>query len=202
VGSAGLAEELARLWRAGKPARKTAERQKIRVGTEKSGSRIMVVIGSAHPRSHEQARFLKKAFPGQCVDLNQRKPVLPLSSSSLFLIKAPRRRRSARKTLRTLTNQTRRWSQELGIRRFVVTGGETAYALCRSWGLRRWRVLRRIDRGVPLCVGVPTKAAGAKEEPRWLALKPGGFGKKEILVKCVRGLQKIPPSFSTASERV
>ena len=62
-----------------------------------------------------------------------------------------------------------------GVRRLVVAGGETSGAVVTRLGLRRLRIGRLIDPGVPW-----TLAEGGDAPPMLLALKSGNFGDRDF----------------------
>ena len=67
--------------------------------------------------------------------------------------------------------------QELGVRRFVVAGGETSGAVVQALGVHTLRIGAPIDPGVPW-----TQAAG---RPLLLALKSGNFGSVDFFAKAL-----------------
>ncbi len=69
----------------------------------------------------------------------------------------------------------------LGVRKFVVAGGETSGAVVQALGVRALRIGAQIDPGVPATVSL-----GA--EPLALALKSGNFGAIDFFVKALRHL--------------
>ncbi len=123
---------------------------------------VGVLVGSAHPLAGRQAERLKNFLP----------------KAGVFVIERPLQRGSPGRVLRRLVAEVRALEKVHKIRRWVVTGGETAFALARLWKEPRWRVAGSIEPGVALCrsVGRPR---------RWLVLKPGGFGSLNVLVKAV-----------------
>lgn len=58
---------------------------------------------------------------------------------------------------------------DLGVRNFIVAGGETAGAVCAALHLQAVEILREVAPGVPLCRSVPDREAV-------IALKSGNFG--------------------------
>jgi 3-dehydrotetronate 4-kinase len=69
----------------------------------------------------------------------------------------------------------------LGVRRFVVAGGETSGAVVQALGVRALRIGAQIDPGVPATVSIgPTPLA--------LALKSGNFGSVDFFEKALRQL--------------
>jgi D-threonate/D-erythronate kinase len=71
-----------------------------------------------------------------------------------------------------------------GVRRLMVTGGETARALCDTAGIRALRVLGDVEPGLVLA-----ESEGSKE-PWLLAIKPGGFGSEASWVRALDALTK------------
>jgi uncharacterized protein YgbK (DUF1537 family) len=70
---------------------------------------------------------------------------------------------------------------DLGVRRFVVAGGETSGAVVGALGVRALAIGPEIAPGVPW-----TAALGG--EPYLLALKSGNFGDRELFLKAFEGL--------------
>ena len=68
---------------------------------------------------------------------------------------------------------------ELGVRRLVVAGGETAGAAMRELGVERLRIGPQIDPGVPWCSAFSPVAGGVLH----LALKSGNFGAPDFFAK-------------------
>src|SRR5271169_2939667 len=68
----------------------------------------------------------------------------------------------------------------VGVRRFVVAGGETAGAVVQALGVTGLRIGRQIDPGVPWTVSLP----GSRGEPALaLALKSGNFGAPDFFLR-------------------
>lgn len=154
VGSAGLAECLAVKLKAPKRARFFY----LGGGPKTVG----VVVGSAHPVTARQ--------------------VDRITGSGVSVLRAPTVRTDPGRVLQRLVQQARCLEHEQNLRRWVVTGGETAFALVRRWGVGRWRIAGRVERGVPVCVSI-------EKIPRHIVLKPGGFGTRDCLAKAVRILK-------------
>ncbi|WP_042259869.1 3-oxo-tetronate kinase [Paraburkholderia heleia] len=71
--------------------------------------------------------------------------------------------------------------RDLGVRKFVVAGGETSGAVVQALGVDMLRIGKQIDPGVPA-----TATLGA--EPLALALKSGNFGAADFFAKALRML--------------
>jgi uncharacterized protein YgbK (DUF1537 family) len=68
--------------------------------------------------------------------------------------------------------------RELGVRKFVVAGGETSGAVVQALGVKMLRIGRQIDPGVPA-------TATIGESPLALALKSGNFGTVDFFAKAL-----------------
>ncbi|GGJ86743.1 3-oxo-tetronate kinase [Pseudomonas matsuisoli] len=71
---------------------------------------------------------------------------------------------------------------ELGVRQFVIAGGETSGAVVKALGIDALRIGAPIDPGVPWTVGL-------REEPVALALKSGNFGSVDFFEKALEQVQ-------------
>jgi uncharacterized protein YgbK (DUF1537 family) len=69
----------------------------------------------------------------------------------------------------------------MGVRKFVVAGGETSGAVVQALGVRALRIGAQIDPGVPATASVGTT-------PLALALKSGNFGGVDFFEKALRHL--------------
>jgi uncharacterized protein YgbK (DUF1537 family) len=71
--------------------------------------------------------------------------------------------------------------RDLGVRKFVVAGGETSGAVVQALDVHTLRIGAQIDPGVPA-------TATTGDEPLALALKSGNFGATDFLAKALRHL--------------
>lgn len=71
--------------------------------------------------------------------------------------------------------------RDLGVRKFVVAGGETSGAVVQALGVQSLRIGPQIDPGVPA-----TQSIG--EAPLALALKSGNFGGTDFFAKALKSL--------------
>ena len=74
--------------------------------------------------------------------------------------------------------------RELGVRKFVVAGGETSGAVVQALDVRSLRIGAQIDPGVPATVT-------AGDEPLALALKSGNFGSLDFFAKALQQLDGV-----------
>ena len=72
--------------------------------------------------------------------------------------------------LRAITEATAQIVAEANVRRLFVTGGESAFAICRALAIPALDLMAELEPGVCLADAV------TREGGRLLAVKPGGFG--------------------------
>jgi uncharacterized protein YgbK (DUF1537 family) len=78
----------------------------------------------------------------------------------------------------------------LGVRKFVVAGGETSGAVVQALGVRMLRIGAQIDPGVPATMTDGADGA-ANDAPLALALKSGNFGAVDFFAKALRHLDGV-----------
>ncbi len=71
--------------------------------------------------------------------------------------------------------------RELGVRKFVVAGGETSGAVVQALDVKSLQIGAQIDPGVPATATVDAQPLG-------LALKSGNFGTTDFFDKALRAL--------------
>jgi 3-dehydrotetronate 4-kinase len=124
------------------------------------------------------------AFARDHLEARSPQPVLIYATASPEDVKATQRAlgtaEAGQLVERTLA-EIARGLRELGVRKFVVAGGETSGAVVQALGVKMLRIGRQIDPGVPA-----TAAIG--ESPLALALKSGNFGTVDFFEKALRQL--------------
>jgi 3-dehydrotetronate 4-kinase len=124
------------------------------------------------------------AFAREHAQARAPQPVLIYATASPEDIKATQRELGAAEAgllvERTLA-AIARGLRELGVRNFVVAGGETSGAVVQALGVRMLRIGKTIDPGVPA-------TATIGEFPLALALKSGNFGSVDFFEKALRHL--------------
>lgn len=155
---------------------------------------VLLVGGSAHPLNRTQAARLTAQHQVPVHEINPAVPDLAATdaisslrtSGAASLLVVPRGTGASfdsAQVLRSVTAVATRVVQETGVRRLMVTGGETAKALCDAWGIRALRVLGDVEPGLVL-------AASEGTAERWLmAIKPGGFGGDATWIKAAEALR-------------
>jgi uncharacterized protein YgbK (DUF1537 family) len=159
-----------------------------------SSGGVLLVSGSAHPLNRAQAAKLTAQQQVAVHEINPSDPnaaavaaTASLRASGVAGLQAAARGTGGTFTsdqvLRSVTVAVTRVAAETGVRRLMVTGGETARALSEAWGIQALRVLGDVEPGLVLAV-----SEGAKD--RWLmAIKPGGFGSETTWVKAADALR-------------
>ncbi|WP_028207310.1 3-oxo-tetronate kinase [Paraburkholderia nodosa] len=124
------------------------------------------------------------AFAREHMQAAQPQPVLIYATASPDEVKATQRELGVaqagelvERTLASIAHGLR----DLGVRKFVVAGGETSGAVVQALGVQMLRIGKQIDPGVP---ATATIAA----EPLALALKSGNFGAVDFFSKALRML--------------
>ncbi|MGF6549485.1 3-oxo-tetronate kinase [Paraburkholderia youngii] len=119
--------------------------------------------------------------------LNKREPVLIYATSSPEDVRAVQKKLGVEKAghlveeaLATIARRLR----DIGVRKFVVAGGETSSAVVQALNVRTLRIGPQIDPGVPA-----TQSVGANDKaPLALALKSGNFGTTDFFTKALKAL--------------
>ncbi|MCP3708670.1 four-carbon acid sugar kinase family protein [Paraburkholderia sp. CNPSo 3274] len=124
------------------------------------------------------------AFAREHMHAARPQPVLIYATASPDEVKATQRElgvaQAGEVVERTLASIAR-GLRDLGVRKFVVAGGETSGAVVQALGVDMLRIGKQIDPGVPA-----TATTGV--EPLALALKSGNFGAIDFFAKALRML--------------
>jgi uncharacterized protein YgbK (DUF1537 family) len=124
------------------------------------------------------------AFAREHMNAAQPQPVLIYATATPDEVKATQRElgvtEAGHLVERTLASIAR-GLHDIGVRKFVVAGGETSGAVVQALGVEMLRIGRQIDPGVPA-----TASIGAA--PLALALKSGNFGAVDFFAKALRQL--------------
>ena len=168
VGSGALAAAVA-----GNRIRTTGE-EKVTEG------RVLVVCGSGHPLNRVQAEWLRKER-GVIVREVALRGEQPGGKADVLMIEAARGESAA--ALRAIVGAAKEMIERERVRKVFVTGGETAFALCRELGVRELEFSDEVEAGVCVC------EAERGGERMWFAVKPGGFGDEETWVRVWDRLQ-------------
>ena len=153
--------------------------KRIRRGEAKAlpAGPVLVVCGSGHPLNREQAERLRS---GRGVGVREVKlrgggTAPPSADHGVLMIEATRGDSEA--ALSAMVNAAKETVEREQVRKIFVTGGETAFGLCRELGVRELEIFKEIEGGV--CVGEAVRGG----ERMWIAVKPGGFGDENTWVR-------------------
>lgn len=126
---------------------------------------VLVVIGSANPRSRQQAAAIN-------------------AMARVQLLMAPERREGEPVTVlrRIATEAATRISQP-GIGAVIATGGDTMEAILDRLGIAEFEIVREFEPGFPLAVALMDGG-----RPLMLGMKAGGFGDDQTLRRAVSTL--------------
>lgn len=127
---------------------------------------VLVVIGSANPRSHRQADQLQGA-------------------RGVTLLRGPgTRERDPAAVLRRIAEDAVRTFQNPRFGALIATGGDTMEAILDLLNVREFEILEELDPGFP--IGHARLSDG---RPLLLAMKAGGFGGDDALERAVARLR-------------
>jgi 3-dehydrotetronate 4-kinase len=128
----------------------------------------------------EQAIAFAKEHAGQ--------PVLIYATSSPDEVKAVQKELGVEKAghlVEEALASIARGLRDLGVRKFVVAGGETSGAVVQALDVKSLRIGPQIDPGVPATQSI---GASSDEAPLALALKSGNFGTTDFFAKALKSL--------------
>jgi uncharacterized protein YgbK (DUF1537 family) len=171
---------------------------------------VLVVAGSRHPKTHTQVRRVASerglAIIDVAVAMNDRDDEQwraiagVLSECRSLVIRAPLeeiRQASHRRALGTaLGKLTLRVCQEFELGGLVLTGGETASAVCQALETMAVRILGELQVGIPWGRLVGGVASGLP-----VVTKAGGFGHADSLIRIVDILRGNEPKSRTLKEK-
>lgn len=153
VGSPGMASALARRF---VPA-ETAPQLLDSISND-----VLVVIGSANPRSHRQADLVREV-------------------SGVTLLRGPAtRERDPAAVLRRIADDAARELQDPRYGALIATGGDTMEAILNLLNVREFEILQELDPGFPL-----GRARLGDGRSLLLAMKAGGFGSDDAVERAV-----------------
>lgn len=145
---------------------------------------ILLVCGSAHALNRAQAEELHRQRGVPVCELRidniagtvrAAVDALGRSGSLSLLVGATRTARDV--DLHAIAEATAQIIAQAKVRRIFVTGGESAFAICRMQEIPALDLLAEIEPGGCLAYGV------GRDGDRLLAVKPGGFGGTETWVR-------------------
>ena len=167
VGSPGMAVALARRF---VPAQ-TAPQLLDSISND-----VLVVIGSANPRSHRQADLVREV-------------------SGVTLLRGPAtRERDPAAVLRRIADDAARELQDPRYGALIATGGDTMEAVLDLLNVREFEILQELDPGFPL-----GRARLGDGRSLLLAMKAGGFGSDDAVERAVARIRGTTQTLRTDS---
>lgn len=146
---------------------------------------LFVVSGSAHPATRAQvARLETRGFPGTWLGSEAAGDRLPPDGAFLAAHPEPANTDDPRRGAMAvrLAEATRQRLERGAPRTLLLTGGETAYSVCRALGVTGIALAGQVEPGLPIgaLLGGPFAGLG-------VITKAGGFGDPDTLVRLYEG---------------
>lgn len=154
-------------------------------------SAVLMVGGSAHPLNRQQAQVLCRHHKLPLHELSFDNPTVAgavtaaaLRKNGGAVLQVPVARTTRTAPAEAVADAVVLAVKESGARRVFMTGGETAFAVCRRLGVEALVFVSEIESGLTLSLG--TSNVG----PLLVAVKPGGFGDKMTWLRAWTGLRR------------
>jgi uncharacterized protein YgbK (DUF1537 family) len=155
------------------------------------GARVLLVSGSAHTGNIAQAEILATTYAVARHEVNISAPIgaailacETLHKADAVMLLLEQKRHDSRVALRAICDAAVHVFNDGGVNRVFVTGGETAFALCRALDIESLQFLAELEPELSLS---KTRAGNRNVV---FAIKPGGFGERETWVRAWRALQE------------
>ncbi len=133
---------------------------------ERIDNEVLVVVGSANPRSHRQADLVQQLKGAK-------------------LLRGPSvRQQDPAAVLRGIAEEAVRELHDHRFGALIATGGDTMEAILDLLDVREFKILQELDPGFPL--GQATLGDGRSI---LIAMKAGGFGDDDVLERAVAGIR-------------
>jgi uncharacterized protein YgbK (DUF1537 family) len=150
-------------------------------------SPVLVISGSLHDKSARQAECLAREFGLLSITLSfenetiKNELIAQARTHSVILAETPRERLDcAESEFEPVFRPVCEAIHEAGIRNLFLTGGWTALSVAEGLDIEGVSAEQEVEPGIALC-----RSVGGALDYR-LAIKPGGFGSNEVMVKAVR----------------
>jgi uncharacterized protein YgbK (DUF1537 family) len=169
-----------------------SNRFETRPAAEQTGcldSSVLVISGSLHEKSACQAERLAGEYGLQSVTLSsenkqiKQELIAQARNHSVVLAETPRERLDGTESdFEAVFGPVCDAIHEAGIQNLFLTGGWTALSVAEGLDIEGVSVEQEVEPGIALC-----RSVGGPTDYR-LAIKPGGFGSDEVMVKAARML--------------
>lgn len=150
---------------------------------------LLVVVGSHHPTARAQLAHLLRTGPARLIGSASPLESSPPAGAEVLVLATPDRQANPETALRDLGGAL---EEVMSLGRpgaMFVTGGETALHALGAMGAHALDVAGELEPGIPLGSVVGGPFAGLT-----LALKAGGFGRRELLTRVAERLRRSPTS--------
>ena len=162
---------------------------------------IVIVCGSLHPRSRQQLQNFVKTFNMEPITILQNPPELKqspntgqkvvgrlldqISQSRVGVLTSPRHILQDPMLVETvLANTIKALNQQTPIGGVILTGGSTAYTVCRSLGIQQLQLRQRMGFGV-VAAQAPELSGMA------IGIKGGSLGEMDTFINLVKFQQSL-----------
>jgi len=177
-GASGLAGELVKFWGKSRPSR--GGKSKAVTGGSKS---VLVISGSGKSVSYEQIEQLKrvKGVLAVPIDFERNRVEIPDAKNAKHILIYPQKsnhKLDPEKIVRTLVYLTTGLCKGGFFRNLILIGGDTAFGICRALKIDTFQIISSVSPGIAFCRTLDGKYN--------FILKPGGFGDKGTLIRCVQ----------------
>ncbi|MBD3272227.1 MAG: hypothetical protein GF384_06800 [Elusimicrobia bacterium] len=134
-------------------------------------SRVVIIKGSLHPINDLQIHeVLKRQRAG--TGEKKRK----LLGKSITLIAGPKRKGNPRTVAKNIMRRTKKVFRKYSFHHVILIGGDIAQHFCRVFKIHHLDIIDAVEKGI-----VVTRAPNNL----YITLKPGGFGDRMSLWRCI-----------------
>ncbi|MBA7510255.1 D-threonate kinase [subsurface metagenome] len=177
-GASALAGELVKFWGKARLSRDVESK------TVTGGSKpVLIISGSRQSVTYEQIGELKrkKSLLAVPIDFERNRVEIPDAKNAKHILIYPQKsnhKLDAEKIIRTIVYLTTGLCKGGFFRNLILIGGETAFNICRALKIETFQIISSVSPGIAFCRTLDGKYN--------FILKPGGFGDKETLIRCVQ----------------
>ena len=155
---------------------------------------VLLICGSAHPKNREQAAALRRVEEVPAFEFRLDDPKTTVAAAiaelragrSAAVVVEAARHRDSRHVVHAVAAAAAAIIDAVHAQRIFVTGGETAFALCRQLGVEALSFIAELESGLSL-----STAETSRGQLRF-AIKPGGFGDEQTWIRACSGLRRTP----------
>ena len=177
-GASALAGKLVKFW--GKAGSSRDVKSKTVTGDSKP---VLIISGSGQSVTYEQIEKLKgrKGLLAVPIDFERDRVEIPDAKNAKHILIYPQEsiyKPDAEKIIRTLVYLTIGLCKGGFFRNLILIGGDTAFNICQALKIDTFQIISSVSPGIAFCRTLDGKYN--------FILKPGGFGDKETLIRCMQ----------------